>query len=872
MVTLPRLVVAAPSTGSGKTTIATGLMAALRASGHEVSGHKVGPDYIDPGYHALATGRPGRNLDPHLVGESRVVPLLLHGAAGADVAVIEGVMGLYDGRLGTSGFASTAHVAALTSSPVVLVLDVARMSRSAAAIAAGMAVFDPSVRIGGVVLNRCRPGRNADEITGALEQHGLPVLGMLPPDETLATPSRHLGLVPVDERAESVALIERLGEQVAAHLDLAALLDVARSAPGLEGDAWDPVLALRGDDCVGFETASFVPHDAGSTDGATPVGQAAPVGRAASASERVETNTVEDQSDRPVIAVAGGRAFTFRYPETEELLEAAGCDLHPFDPLTDPALPEGTSGIYLGGGFPEMYAAELAANRSLLADLRTAVEAGIPTVAECAGLLYLAESLDGTPMAGALPAHAAMSERLTLRYPVATAASDSLLTRAGEEVTGHEFHRTATSPAAGTEAAWTVDGAPTGFSSDTVHAAYLHVHWAGYPHLARRFADAARSFAPVGRAASASERVETNTVLSSATVDRVGLDTPPPSGSGGSTSGVADPLRHHGDVEVGKGLLDFAVNVYPGERPSWLDEALHESLASTAYPDEEPARAALAKHHGRERAEVLPTAGAAEAFTLVARARPWRKPVVVHPQFTEPHAALEQAGHSVTEVRLSARDGFALDPAAVPDDADLVVVGNPTNPTGVLHPAASLRALVRPGRLVVVDEAFMDAVPGEPETLTTTRDDGLLVIRSLTKHWSIPGVRAGYVVGDPAAVGDLEAVRTPWSVSSTATAAMLACATERASAEARERAERIVAWRDHLEAGLRAQQIEHVPSTASFVLARPGAGVRELLRDEGVAVRRADTFPGLDPEWVRIAVRPPEKTDRLLSALSRCKR
>ncbi|MER7299182.1 cobyrinate a,c-diamide synthase, partial [Nocardioides sp. NPDC127514] len=504
MVTLPRLVVAAPSTGSGKTTIATGLMAALRASGSVVSGHKVGPDYIDPGYHALATGRPGRNLDPHLVGESRVVPLLLHGAAGADVAVIEGVMGLYDGRLGTDGFASTAHVAALTSSPVVLVLDVARMSRSAAAIAAGMAAFDPSVRIGGVVLNRCSPGRNAEEIRRALEQVGLPVLGMLPRDETLASPSRHLGLVPVAERDESVALIERLGEQVAAHLDLAALLDVARSAPDIDDVAWDPARAL-------------------------------------------ESEAVPDR-ERPVVAVAGGRAFTFRYPETEELLEAAGCDVRAFDPLTDPALPEGTRGIYLGGGFPEMYAADLAANTSLLRDLRAAVEAGVPTVAECAGLLYLAESLDGVPMAGAIPAHAAMSERLTLRYPVATAASDSLLTRAGEQVTGHEFHRTTTAPAAGARAAWTVDGAEMGVSSDTLHASYLHVHWAGHPHLARRFADAAHAFAPVGRADVASvgradvvrderRRVETNTVLSSATADRVGLDTPPPSGSGGSTSG-----------------------------------------------------------------------------------------------------------------------------------------------------------------------------------------------------------------------------------------------------------------------------------------------------------------------------------------------
>ncbi|MCL2615142.1 MAG: cobyrinate a,c-diamide synthase, partial [Nocardioidaceae bacterium] len=294
---LPRVVVAAPATGQGKTTIATGLMAALRASGLEVSGHKVGPDYIDPGYHALATGRPGRNLDPHLVGEERILPLLLHGARGADVAVVEGVMGLYDGRLGTDGFASTAHVAGLTGSPVVLVLDVARQSRTVAAVAAGMAAFDPSLRIGGVVLNRAAPGRNTTEIARALESAGLPVLGAVPHDEGLAKPSRHLGLVPAAERGESQATIAALGEHVGRHVDLAAVLDVARSAPDVPGDPWDPAAELAG---VGFRRL---------------------------VAER-------PAGERPVVAVAGGRAFTFRYAETEELLRAAGCEVVAFDPLS----------------------------------------------------------------------------------------------------------------------------------------------------------------------------------------------------------------------------------------------------------------------------------------------------------------------------------------------------------------------------------------------------------------------------------------------------------------------------------------------------------------------------------------------------------
>lgn len=803
MVSLPRLVVAAPSTGQGKTTVAAGLMAALRAAGHEVSGHKVGPDYIDTGYHALATGRPGRNLDPHLVGEERIVPLLLHGARGADVAVVEGVMGLYDGRLGTDGFASTAHVAALTRTPVVLVLDVARMSRTAAAIAAGMAAYDGSVDIAGVVLNRTGSARNEAEIVAALERTGLPVLGRLPHSDDLVTPSRHLGLVPAEERDGSAEVLRRLGQQVAEHLDLDALLEVARSAPDLDAAPWDA-------------------HD-----------HVRPAG-----------------AGRPVVAMAGGRAFTFRYAETEELLRAAGCRVVTFDPITDTALPEGTQGIYLGGGFPEVYAAELAANRRLLHDLRRAVDAGVPTVAECAGLLYLAQTLDGAPMAAALPFEAAMQERLTLRYPAAVAATDSLLTRQGEVVTGHEFHRTRTVPESSDRAAWTVDGSPTGHATTTVHASYLHVHWAGHPRLAQRFADAAHRATP--HSVDTPDAPEAGTAYADPPAD------PRP----------ADPLRHHGDAETGAGLLDLAVNVYAGPRPSWLERALHDSLADVGtYPDAAPAAAAMAQRHGRRLDEVLPTAGAAEAFGLVARLRPWRNPVVVHPQFTEPHAALEQAGHPVTTVLCRPDDGFALDPDAVPEDADLVILGNPTNPTGVLHPVEVVRRLRRRGRLVVVDEAFMDAVPGEAGSLVRERLRDVLVIRSLTKHWSIPGVRAGYVVGHRLVVRHLAQRQPPWSVSTAAVAATVACSTREATIESRARAEALARWRELLEGGLRGRGIEIVPSAASFVLARVGEGTHAALRARGIAVRRCDTFPGLDASWVRIAVRPPAATVRLLETL-----
>ena len=810
MVALPRLAVAAPSTGQGKTTVATGLLAALRSAGHVVSGHKVGPDYIDPGYHALASGRPGRNLDPHLVGEERIVPLLLAGAAGADVAVVEGVMGLHDGRLGGDGFASTAHVAALTRTPVVLVVDVARQSRTAAAVAAGVAAYDPQVRVAGVVLNRAGSPRNVAEITGALERLSLPVLGVLPRDEELARPSRHLGLVPAAERTDSRRTVERLGEQVGRHLDLGALLDVARSAPDLPGEPWDP-----------------------------------------------RREVVAAGPGRPVVAVAGGRAFTFRYPETEELLAAASCEVVAFDPLTDPALPAGTRAIYLGGGFPEVYAAELAANRSLLDDLGRAVAAGVPTVAECAGLLYLAESLDGAGMAGVLPVRAAMAERLTLRYPTVTAAGDNLLTRVGEQVTGHEFHRTEVAGRAGDGPAWRAGEETFGFATATWHASYLHVHWAGHPQLAQRFADAAHRAAPHLPAPVAAGPVA-EVAASPVTVSPQDADAAP-----------AEPLRHHGDVEATAGLLDLAVNVHVGRRPRWLDDALHAAVDSTAYPDAEPARGAIADHLGRPGRDVLATAGAAEAFTLVARLQPWRRPVVVHPQFTEPHAALEVAGHAVTSVLCRPDDGFALDPAAVPADADLVVLGNPTNPTGVLHPAGLVRRLVRPGRLVVVDEAFMDAVPGEAESLVRDRLDGLLVVRSLTKHWSIPGIRAGYVAGDARVVAGLARLQTPWSVAGPAVAAMVACSGARAADEAAARALEIDRWRDHLVAGLAGRAVEHVASRAPFVLARLG-GVRVALREAGIAVRRADTFPGLDATWARIAVRPEATTDRLLTALDSC--
>ncbi|MFC6082002.1 cobyrinate a,c-diamide synthase [Sphaerisporangium aureirubrum] len=445
---VPRLVIAAPASGSGKTTVATGLMAALRGRGLRVSPHKVGPDYIDPGYHALATGRPGRNLDPWLVGEERIVPLFLHGAAGCDIAVVEGVMGLFDGK-GDTGFASTAHVARLLDAPVVLVVDAARQSTSVAAVVHGFATFDPRVRVAGVVLNRVGSDRHEELCRSALAQAGVPVLGALRRDDAVFAPSRHLGLVPAAERhTEAVAGVARLGELIARSCDLDALVRLARTAPPLPGRRWSPEATL----------------------------------------DEVAGGAVVAGGGRPVVAVAGGAAFTFGYAEHVELLRAAGAEVVVFDPLRDEGLPEGVGGLVVGGGFPEVHAEELAGNvllREQVAGFGGAI------AAECGGLLYLCESLDGVPMCGRLAATAAMTPRLTLGYRDAVATRASLLTRAGEAYRGHEFHRTAVTSAGAPLFRW--DGGGDGFGDGLLTASYLHLHWAGTPALAQRLVSSSRS-------------------------------------------------------------------------------------------------------------------------------------------------------------------------------------------------------------------------------------------------------------------------------------------------------------------------------------------------------------------------------------------
>ncbi|MGW4289409.1 cobyrinate a,c-diamide synthase [Streptomyces sp. NPDC004673] len=465
---VPRLVIAAPSSGSGKTTVATGLMAAFAARGLAVSPHKVGPDYIDPGYHALATGRVGRNLDAYLCGTELVAPLFAHGARGCDLAVVEGVMGLYDGAAGQGELASTAQVAKLLRAPVVLVVDASSQSRSVAALVHGFASWDAGVRIGGVILNKVGSSRHEALLREALDEAGVPVLGALRRASQVETPSRHLGLVPVAERgADAVSAVAAMGAQVAAGCDLDAVMALARGAGALSGGGWSAAEAL-----------SLPTHDHPSR----------------LAERRGDDNDAVRQ--RPVIALAGGPAFTFSYAEHAELLDAAGADVVTFDPLRDERLPEGTRGLVIGGGFPEVFASELGANEVLRKEIASLALSGAPVAAECAGLLYLCRELDGVPMCGVLDADARMGERLTLGYRDAVAVGDSVLAVAGTRMRGHEFHRTVVEPGAGEAPAWGVV-APArrveGFVQGGVHASYLHTHWASEPGVARRFTERCRT-------------------------------------------------------------------------------------------------------------------------------------------------------------------------------------------------------------------------------------------------------------------------------------------------------------------------------------------------------------------------------------------
>ena len=441
------MVVAGTSSGVGKTTVATGIMAALRRRGFAVAPAKVGPDFIDPGYHALATGRPGRNLDAWMSGPGLIGPLAGRAGAGADVLVVEGVMGMFDGAAdgGSSDEASTGHIARLLDAPVLLVVDAAAMSGSVAALVHGFASFDPDVRVEGVVLNRVGSDGHEVMLREALEPLGVPVLGALRRDDRFAWRDRHLGLVPVVERqAEVTASLDRLAAAVERACDLDAVMAVARSAPP------------------------------------TAVGDLPSPRRAGSAR----------------VAVAGGAAFSFVYPDNVEAMEAAGAEVVPFDPLEDDRLPDGCRALYVGGGFPEVYAPALAANRPLLEDVTRRVAGGLVTWAECGGLLWLARSLDGNPLAGVVAADARMTDRLSLGYRRAAVRVDCPVAPAGAQLRGHEFHYSAIEPSGDAlDLAGRFGGGSAGFATPTLLASYLHLHLAATPEVAERFVSTAAAAA-----------------------------------------------------------------------------------------------------------------------------------------------------------------------------------------------------------------------------------------------------------------------------------------------------------------------------------------------------------------------------------------
>lgn len=448
---VPRLVLAAPHSGSGKTTVAAALMRLWTERGLRVAPFKVGPDYVDPTHHRVAAGRPSRNLDGWMLPHATVRALFRRATTGdraADVAVLEGVMGLFDGRSAAGEEGSTAQMAKLLRAPVILVLDAGAMARTAGAVVHGLHTWDPELGLAGVVLNRIAGARHYEICADAIrERTGIPVLGWLPKDPALAVPERHLGLVLAGERRID---LDALAARAAETLDVDGLLRIARSAPPLP-DEPDPL--------------------------PTPIGGA-----------------------RATITVARDAAFDFYYEDNLDLLRDLGAELHFFSPLSDAKLPEGAGALYIGGGYPELHAAALAANRPMREAIREFAASGRPVYAECGGLMYLCEALVDErgarhPMVGLVPGISTMRGRVTLGYREAEALQDSPIARAGWRVRGHEFHCSVLEPPpadpayrqAGGEA---MEGTVVG-PAGNVLASYIHVHFGADPRLAERLLEGA---------------------------------------------------------------------------------------------------------------------------------------------------------------------------------------------------------------------------------------------------------------------------------------------------------------------------------------------------------------------------------------------
>ncbi|MBC8014674.1 MAG: cobyrinate a,c-diamide synthase [Sporomusaceae bacterium] len=446
---IPRIVIAGTHSGVGKTTIVTGLLAALKQQGLTVQSYKVGPDYIDPGYHQLASGKLAHNLDTWLVPTDKVVPIFAKTAAGNDMVIVEGVMGLYDG--GRQGVSSTAAIAKLLNAPVVLVIDAKSMGESAAAIALGYKMYDQGVNLVGVIINRLGSSTHQQMVTEALERINIPVLGCIYRNEGISMPERHLGLTPVTEHNAHDRIAD-LCAQISEQVDIKKIISIGRNAPPLYISTESPNAA--------------VPSE--------------PIVR---------------------IGVAQDEAFSFYYPESLEVLLKMGAEIVPFSPIRDKELPV-VDGLVFGGGFPEMFVDKLAANVSMRQSIAGADKAGMPIYAECGGFMYLTQKIidfNGKEyeMVGAIPASCSMQSKLqTVGYVEVTALTDNVICSAGDRIRGHEFHFSLMNYEDSTEAfPWAFEfkkvrtGAvyPGGYAHGNLLASYLHMHFAGYEKGAETF-------------------------------------------------------------------------------------------------------------------------------------------------------------------------------------------------------------------------------------------------------------------------------------------------------------------------------------------------------------------------------------------------
>jgi cobyrinic acid a,c-diamide synthase len=449
------IIIAGERSGVGKTTVTLMLLAALSRRSQKVQSFKVGPDYIDPMFHQEVTGRTCRNLDPVLTSEAYVQQCFALHSQDADYALIEGVMGLFDGASGADDYASTAHIARLLELPVILVLDCSRLSRSVAAIAHGYCTFDPRIQMAGVVLNRVGSDRHLELLTNALTSLNLPILGVLRRQDSITIPDRHLGLVPTAELNNVCALTKEL-----AHL---------------------------GETC--FNWSKLLPL-------VKPTTRNLPV---------IESPAIQNPAAKVRVAIARDPAFSFYYADNLELLERLGAELFPWSPLRDPKIPEGIQGLYFGGGFPEVFAAELASNAQAQAHVRAQIQAGLPTYAECGGLMYLCEQIieftgQAHRMVGILPSVAVMGKRLTLGYRQAVVLQNSPLMTQGTQVWGHEFHRSELKIKP-RQPLFQMQGYASnspkkleGWQIHQVHASYLHVHFGTQLDIPLRFVQQCQQF------------------------------------------------------------------------------------------------------------------------------------------------------------------------------------------------------------------------------------------------------------------------------------------------------------------------------------------------------------------------------------------